>query len=67
MNATSTSSTSTTVCAECRQPVDPDASTCPHCGYRPADELERYAKRNATAGVVLSLLILTLPIGAYLL
>jgi len=62
-----TATSSSYVCEECREPIDADASTCPHCGYRPADEFEKYAKRNAIVGVILALFILGIPIAPYFL
>lgn len=51
------------VCEKCHGHVDAEASRCPNCGFDATDAPRRRAKRLGRIGVVLSLLLVTVPIG----
>ena len=56
------------VCQECREPVDPEASRCPHCSYDAADgenHMKRYRKNKRLGGLI-SLTLIGLPVGLLL-
>lgn len=55
------------VCAECRAPIDPAATVCPHCGYDPAGKIRREAAARILVGTILCLTIIGGVIGLPLL
>jgi len=55
------------VCEKCREPIaSEDVQICPECGFDAAAEHRTYAKRRARWGIFLSLTIVGLPLGLWL-
>lgn len=50
-------------CTECKTEVEPDAKTCPHCGYAPQEKHKTISKIYFFAGILLTLSIVGSPIG----
>ena len=58
------------VCQQCREPVEPDATTCPHCQFEAGDDAPiRIAIYAIFGGLLLltgPITIIGFPIGAFL-
>lgn len=53
-------------CYECQTEVEPDAKTCPHCGYNPAKK-DRIARMAIWwLGILLMFSVIGFPVGWWL-
>jgi len=50
-------------CSECQTEVEPEAKTCPHCGYAPQEKHKTMSKVYFIVGILLTLSIVGSPIG----
>lgn len=51
------------VCEECRAEIDPEASTCPHCGHEGAEASKAPAVFGFLIGGVLTMTVLGAIVG----
>jgi predicted amidophosphoribosyltransferase len=51
------------VCAECREEIDREATTCPHCGHEGAEVSAAYGVAQFLVGGVLTATIIGAIIG----
>jgi hypothetical protein len=56
-----------TYCSECKEEVESDATSCPHCGYSPREDITQATVMALVLGILFVILFLPVGLGLLLL